>query len=263
MPGIGPERRAAGRRRFVTAARELAAERGYRDLTVDDVCAHAALSKGGFHGCLEAKQDLLAAAILNEEVAEVDGRLSALEGIDDLRLEEVRTFLRSMVLRGMNPADVRLRAALWSQVSRDPVLRERMAEVGARRVRVAAFATVGGKAGEMVEVPANTGRNVPATPGRGDGGRVCPLRAGERGGRPRATAWRVWAGPDQVDNVGVRAALADIGPGGPGGQDRPLRRGSGRRYRPGSTARSPRRWAGRASRLPAAHAVGLLNPAAV
>ena len=155
MPKIGPERKAARRRQFVLAARELAAERGYRGVTVDDVCTRAGLSKGAFYGYFEAKQDLLQ-AILDEEVAEVDELLTALEGIGDLQLEKVRTFLRTMVLRGQDPAEVQLRAELWSQVASDPAARDRMAEVvRSRRVRLASFASKGAESREMVEVPAN------------------------------------------------------------------------------------------------------------
>lgn len=155
MPKIGPERRAARRGQFVAAARELAAERGYRGITVDDVCARAGLSKGAFYGYFETKQDLLI-AILELEIAEVDALLDGLEAGPDQQLEKVRAFVRTMVLRGQDPAEVQLRAELWSQVAGDPALRERIAEaVRNRRVRLAAFASAGAASGEMAEVPAN------------------------------------------------------------------------------------------------------------
>lgn len=155
MPKIGPERRAARRRQFVTAARDLAAERGYRDITVDDVCLRAGLSKGAFYGYFEGKQDLIV-AILDLEILEVEGLLDTLEATSDLQLEKVRTFVRTMVLRGQDPAEVQLRAELWSQAAGDPHLKAKIAEmVRARRVRLSAFATLGRTSGEMVEVPAN------------------------------------------------------------------------------------------------------------
>ncbi len=155
MPKIGPERRAARRTQFLTAARELAAERGYRGITVDDVCLRAGLSKGAFYGYFETKRDLIL-SLLEEEVAEVNQLLDTLDATPDLQLEKVRTFVRTMVLRGQDPAEVQLRAELWSQAAGDPQLKTMIAEtVRARRVRLAAFATVGGERGEMVEVPAN------------------------------------------------------------------------------------------------------------
>ncbi len=139
MPKIGPERRAARHGQFVTAARDLAAERGYRGVTVDDVCARAGLSKGAFYGYFETKQDLLV-AILDLEIADVDELLDTLERSPEPSLEKVRGFVRTMVLRGQDPAEVQLRAELWSQVAGDPAPRERMAEASrSRRVRLAAI----------------------------------------------------------------------------------------------------------------------------
>jgi AcrR family transcriptional regulator len=155
VPKIGPERRAARRGQFVAAARELAAERGYRGVTVDDVCARAGLSKGAFYGYFETKQDLLV-AILELEIAEVDELLDELEASSAPQLEKVRTFVRTMVQRGQDPAEVQLRAALWSQVAGDPALRARLAEaVRTRRVRLAGFSSAGPESGQMVELPAN------------------------------------------------------------------------------------------------------------
>jgi AcrR family transcriptional regulator len=155
VPKIGPERRAARRGQFVAAARELAAERGYRGVTVDDVCTRAGLSKGAFYGYFETKQDLLV-AILELEIAEVDELLDELEASSAPQLEKVRTFVRTMVQRGQDPAEVQLRAELWSQVAGDPALRERIAEaVRTRRVRLAGFASAGAESGQMVELPAN------------------------------------------------------------------------------------------------------------
>jgi AcrR family transcriptional regulator len=155
LPKIGPERRAARREQFVSAAREAAAQRGYRALTVDDVCAAAGLSKGAFYAYFAAKQDLLA-AMLDAEIAEVDTVLSALERSDTSQLDRVRSYLQSMVVRGQDPAEEQLRAEVWSRVAEDPQLAARLAEeVRSRRVRLAAFAEAGARDGEMVQVPAN------------------------------------------------------------------------------------------------------------
>jgi hypothetical protein len=61
-----------------------------------------------------------------------------------------------MVLRGTDPAEAQVRTELWSQAAVDPVLQVKIAEtVRSRRIRLAAFATRGAAAGQMVEVPAN------------------------------------------------------------------------------------------------------------
>jgi AcrR family transcriptional regulator len=155
LPKIGPEHRAARREQFVAAARGLAAERGYRTVTVDDVCVAAGLSKGAFYAHFASKQDLIA-AILDAEVAEVDELLTSLEASPTSQLDRVRTYLQSMVVRGQDPAEEQLRAEVWSRGAEDPVLAARLAEeVRGRRVRLAAFAEAGAPHGEMVEVPAN------------------------------------------------------------------------------------------------------------
>jgi AcrR family transcriptional regulator len=155
LPKIGPERRAARREQFLTAARGLAAERGYRTVTVDDVCAAAGLSKGAFYAHFASKQDLLT-AILDAEIAEVGELLTTLEAAQTSQLDRVRSYLQSMVVRGQDPAEEQLRAEVWSRVAEDPTLAARLAEeVRGRRVRLAAFAEAGARDGEMVEVPAN------------------------------------------------------------------------------------------------------------
>jgi AcrR family transcriptional regulator len=155
LPKIGPERRAARREQFVAAARGLAAQRGYRTLTVDDVCAGAGLSKGAFYAHFASKQELLL-AILDADVAEVNGLLTTLETSEASELDRVRTYLQTMVLRGQDPAEEQLRAEVWSRVAEDPALATRLAEeVRGRRVRLAAFAEAGARNGEMVEIPAN------------------------------------------------------------------------------------------------------------
>lgn len=156
MPKIGPERRAERRGQFITAARDLAAERAYRGVTVDDVCARATLSKGAFYGYFDSKQDLLV-AIMEQDVAEVDDLFDSLEANSDLKLEKVRVFVRTMVLRGQDPAEVQLRAEIWSQVTTDPAVRARIAtSVRSRRSRLGAFAAAAGEQSqEMIDVPPN------------------------------------------------------------------------------------------------------------
>ncbi|HEX3827854.1 MAG TPA: TetR/AcrR family transcriptional regulator [Sporichthyaceae bacterium] len=155
MPKIGPEVRTARRNQFIRAARELAAETGFRTLTIDDVCARAGFSKGAFYVHFPSKQELLH-AMLEEEIAQVNELLDVLAAGPLPELEKVRAFVRTMVQRAQDPAEVAFRAELWSQVGVDERLRERIAEtVRVRRVRLAGFATAGAQSGELVEVPAN------------------------------------------------------------------------------------------------------------
>jgi AcrR family transcriptional regulator len=155
LPKIGPEHRAARRGQFMDAARSLAAQTGYRSLTIDDVCAQAGLSKGAFYVHFESKQSLLM-SMLEQEIVTVSELLDGLEAGSLPALERIRVFVATMVQRGQDPAEVQLRAELWSQVGTDELLRGRVAEeVRIRRVRLAEFATTGAVRGELVEVPAN------------------------------------------------------------------------------------------------------------
>jgi AcrR family transcriptional regulator len=155
VPKIGPEVRAARRAQFIDAARALAAGSGFRLLTIDDVCAQAGLSKGAFYVHFESKQSLLT-AMLEQEISAVSALLDELEAGSLTALERLRVFVRTMVERGADPAEVQLRAELWSQVGVDEELRSRIAEaVRVRRVRLAEFATLGAARGEIVEMPAN------------------------------------------------------------------------------------------------------------
>jgi len=155
LPKIGPEVRAARRGQFTDAARELAAEGGFRTMTIDDVCARAGLSKGAFYVHFDSKQALLH-AMLDQEIAAVDQLLDLMVAGDQPEVEKVRAFVRAMVQRAQDPAEVALRAELWSQVGVDEELRDRIAEaVRSRRVRLAALATAGAASGRLVELPAN------------------------------------------------------------------------------------------------------------
>lgn len=155
MPRIGEQRRAARRDQFLDAAREIARERGFRGITVDEVCAGAGLSKGAFYVHFDSKQALLT-AILEAEVAEVEALLVRLADAESSYPDRIREFLRTMVERGSDPSEAPLRAELWSQIALDPSLRERMAEaVTYRRQRLAAFAWMGEHENQMTAIPAN------------------------------------------------------------------------------------------------------------
>jgi AcrR family transcriptional regulator len=113
------------------------------------------LSKGAFYVHFGSKQELLY-AMLDREIAQVTDLLDVLAAGPLPELEKVRAFVRTMVLRAQDPAEVAFRAELWSQVGVDEALRDRIAEaVRVRRVRLAGFATAGAASGELVEVPAN------------------------------------------------------------------------------------------------------------
>jgi AcrR family transcriptional regulator len=155
VPKIGPEQRSARRSQFIGAARDLAVDSGFRTLTIDEVCSRANLSKGAFYVHFASKQELLH-AMLDQEIVEVNDLLDVLTTAPLPELEKVRAFVRTMVDRAQDAAEVAFRAELWSQVGVDQGLRARIAEtVRVRRARLAGFATAGVRSGELVEMPAN------------------------------------------------------------------------------------------------------------
>jgi AcrR family transcriptional regulator len=81
------------------AARDLATECGFRNLTVDDVCARAGLSKGAFYVHSPSEQ-----ALLDREISQVDRQLDPSTVGELPGLEKIRAFVRTMVQRAQDPA---------------------------------------------------------------------------------------------------------------------------------------------------------------
>ena len=132
MPRLSDQTRSDRRRRLVDAAWVSLRERGYRDLTVDDVCDAAGVSKGSFYGYFESKQDLLV-ALIDEEAAALDKVAAGLADVDATGAERLRLFTRAILREADDPARVQVRADLWSALVTDPALRDRFRETIDRR----------------------------------------------------------------------------------------------------------------------------------
>ena len=155
MPKMGADARLARRREFVDAARRITAEKGYRNLTVDDVCAEAGLSKGSFYAHFEEKRDLLF-ALLDEDAAAVEDLIAGVGGARSSGVARIRRFLQATLERSADPVRVRLRADLWAEAADDEVLRTRLAAtVRERRARLAGWIDEAASSGEIVDVPSN------------------------------------------------------------------------------------------------------------
>lgn len=155
MPKMGPDARRARRREFVEAARRITAEKGYRNLTVDEVCAEAGLSKGSFYAHFDEKRDLLF-ALLDEDAAAIEDLIL---GVGDTRssgVDRIRRFLQATLERSADPVRVQLRADLWAEAATDDAVRERLrTTVRERRTLVAGWVDEAVANGELVDVPAN------------------------------------------------------------------------------------------------------------
>lgn len=140
---------------LIDAAWRCAAVRGFRDLTVDDVCVEAHASKGAFYGYFKQKQDLLL-ALLEDDAAALDRELAQITQESSSAVDRVRRFARVMLARGDDPAQVQVHADLWAELLTDDAVRVRLAEATQRRrelVRSWIEEAVG--SGELVSIPAN------------------------------------------------------------------------------------------------------------
>jgi TetR/AcrR family transcriptional regulator, transcriptional repressor of bet genes len=146
--------KAQRRKTMVDAAWRCVARGGYRNLSVDDVCAEAGLSKGAFYTYFDQKQDLLI-ALLDDDAAGLSDLVSDAAGQAG-GIEQIRRFVATLVDRGADAAAVQLRADLWAEIASDEVLRARFLEaMQQRRARLAGLIEEAVADGQLVDVPAN------------------------------------------------------------------------------------------------------------
>lgn len=155
MPKLRPETRVERRASLIAAAWRCAAVRGFRDLTVDDVCAEAGVSKGAFYGYFDQKQDLLL-ALLEDDAAALDCELERITASTGSGVERVRRFAQAMLARGDDPARVQVRADLWAELlSEETVRRQLAAATQRRREQLRSWIEEAVGSGELVTIPTN------------------------------------------------------------------------------------------------------------
>jgi AcrR family transcriptional regulator len=155
VPKLSPEIRSERRQALIAAAWRCAAVRGFRDLTVDDVCAQAEVSKGAFYGYFEQKQDLLL-ALLEDDTAALDRELNRITAATDSGVERLRRFAQAMLARGDDAARVQVRADLWADLlTEEDVRRELAVATQRRRELLRSWIEEAVASGELVEIPAN------------------------------------------------------------------------------------------------------------
>jgi AcrR family transcriptional regulator len=155
VPKLRPETRVERRQLLVDAAWRCAALRGFRDLTVDDVCDAAGVSKGAFYGYFGHKQDLLL-ALLQDDAASLDRELERITNASTSGIERVRRFAQAMLARGEDAARVQVRADLWADLLTEEPVREHLATaMQRRRVLVRSWIEEAVASGELLDIPAN------------------------------------------------------------------------------------------------------------
>lgn len=124
-------------------------------MTVDDVCLEAGASKGAFYVYFKNKQDLLL-ALLDEDAAQVERKITALESLSLPQAERLRRFTRWMLERGADAAQAQLRADLWAAVPTEERVRGHLsAAMAERRAHLRSWIEKGIVEGELVDVPGN------------------------------------------------------------------------------------------------------------
>lgn len=155
MPKIAEERKVARRREFVDAAWRCAATKGFRDMTVDDVCAEADLSKGAFYGYFDQKRDLLV-ALLEDDDADLEAALEEQDASSSTMLAKLRSYTRAVLKRSEEPGRTQLRADLWTAMLTEKDVKAAFADsVQRRRIRLRSWIEQAIASGEIAEIPAN------------------------------------------------------------------------------------------------------------
>ena len=155
MPKIAEAKKAARRQQFVDAAWRCAATKGYRDMTVDDVCAEAGLSKGAFYGYFDQKRDLLV-ALLEDDASVIDSALQHHDASSSSMLAKLRGYARTVLERSDEPGRAQLRADLWAAMLTEKDVAVAFAQsVQRRRETLRSWIEEAVAKGEIIEIPAN------------------------------------------------------------------------------------------------------------
>jgi AcrR family transcriptional regulator len=155
MPKVSSEIRSERRNHLIVAALRCAARKGFADLTVDEVCAEAGLSKGAFYGYFDSKQALLV-SLLEEDATGLDDLMRQLGARAPGGVQRLRSFARAMLERGDHPARVQVRADLWAAMLTEPEVRRQFSmTVRRRRDTLRTWVEAAVAAGELVDIPSN------------------------------------------------------------------------------------------------------------
>lgn len=119
------EKGAASKNKLLKSAAACFAENGFDAASVDEICRHAGLSKGGFYHHFASKQDLII-ELLNQWLERVDDYIKSAQG-SSKNMQELFTNIASKARPVFVEASEQLPIflELWIKASRDPKLKER------------------------------------------------------------------------------------------------------------------------------------------
>jgi AcrR family transcriptional regulator len=112
-----PERR---RTQILDAALVCFRERGFRQTTIEEICAEARLSPGALYRYFDSKADIIAAIALDAR-AEAEAMLDRVNGSEGL-IEGLAELARVFFETFDGDGDAALLADVWAEAARDPLL---------------------------------------------------------------------------------------------------------------------------------------------
>lgn len=112
-----PERR---RSQILEAARACFRERGFRQTTIESICAEARISPGALYRYFGSKADIVAAIALDAR-ADAEAALDHLAGADAL-VDGLAELARAFFEAFDGDGDAALLSDIWAEAARDPTL---------------------------------------------------------------------------------------------------------------------------------------------
>jgi AcrR family transcriptional regulator len=153
VPRVSARTRLSRRGELLEAGWRCLRQATFPQLTVDQICTEAGVSKGAFYGHFRSKQDFLL-ALLEQDASEVDRVMDRLEAEEADALRRLRGFARAMLSRDRGRAQAR--ADLWAEMPSQAAVRALLAsKVAGRRSRLRAWIEAGVRAGQLSDTPAN------------------------------------------------------------------------------------------------------------
>lgn len=155
MPALGPDRKEERRRNLLDAAWRCAGSKGFAELTVEDICEAAGVSKGSFYGYFTSKLDLLI-GLLDDDAARLEARIEELTATKKTGIDRLEAFAKAMLERGDDAGRVQIQSDLWAAAANEEVVRARFSEsIRHRRGLLRGWIEESMAQGDMREVPAN------------------------------------------------------------------------------------------------------------
>ncbi|MBN8608213.1 MAG: TetR/AcrR family transcriptional regulator [Caulobacterales bacterium] len=118
-----PERR---RGQILEAARACFRERGFRQTTIEEICAEARISPGALYRYYASKADIVAAIALDAR-AEAEAALDQLASAEAL-IEGLAELAGAFLEAFDSERDAALLSDIWAEAARDPILAKALAK---------------------------------------------------------------------------------------------------------------------------------------